>query len=247
VPKNAAKVENQNLKRNAMKIHCLAHVPFEDAANIGLWAQDRKYILNYTHFFRNETLPDIDSFDMLAIMGGLMNIYEHDAYPWLVEEKVFIKKAIDAGKKIVGICLGAQLLADCLGGKVTQNPHKEIGWHSITLTETGQKSPVFSGMPRQMDVFQWHGDTFSLPQGAVHLATNRTCANQAFLYGNHVLGLQFHLEYSQESIEKMLTYCADELVDGPFINSPEAIRNGFDKIQQTTERLYRILDSFVSF
>ena len=229
-----------------MKIHCLAHVPFEDAANIGRWAQDRGHTLNYTHFFRSEILPDPDSFDMLAIMGGLMNIYEHDAYPWLISEKEFIKKAIDAGKKVIGVCLGGQLIADVLGGKVTQNPQKEIGWHSITLTEAGSNCAVFSGMPREMEVFQWHGDTFSIPPGAVHLATNQTCPNQAFLYDSHVLGLQFHLEYSQESIEKMLVHCANELVDGPAINDPETIRGGYDKIPQTTNWLYTIMDTFAS-
>ena len=229
-----------------MEIHCLAHVPFEDAANIGRWAQDRGHTLNYTHLFRNETLPALDSFDMLAIMGGLMNVYEHDAYPWLVSEKQFIKNTIDAGKKVIGVCLGGQLLTDILGGKVTQNPQKEIGWHTIALTEAGQNSNIFSGMPGQMDVFQWHGDTFSIPPGAIHLATSQVCPNQAFLYGNHVLGLQFHLEYSQESIEKMLLHCADELVDGHAINDPETIRAGYDKIPQTTDRLYTILDTFTS-
>ena len=152
----------------------------------------------------------------------------------------------DAGKKVIGICLGAQLLADVLGGKVTQNPQKEIGWHSITLTKVGAESAIFSGIPRQMDVFQWHGDIFSLPPGATHLAKNQTCDNQAFFYGNHVLGLQFHLEYSRQSIEKMLTHCADELVDAPFIDTPEAIRAGYDKIPRTTDWLYAILDTFAA-
>jgi GMP synthase-like glutamine amidotransferase len=183
---------------------------------------------------------------MLAIMGGPMNVYEHDDYPWLVDEKQFIRKAIDAGKKVIGVCLGGQLLADVLGGEVTQNPQKEIGWHSITLTQAEVKSPIFAGMPREMVVFQWHGDTFSIPPGAVHLAKNQACPNQAFLWGKHVLGLHFHLEYSRESIEKMLTHCGDEIVKSPCINSVEAIRAGYDKIPQTTEWLYTILDTFTA-
>ena len=229
-----------------MNIHCLAHVPFEDAANIGLWAQDRGHALNYTRFFQDETLPNLDSFDMLAIMGGAMNVDEHDAYPWLVSEKAFIKNAVDAGKKVIGVCLGAQLLADVLDGKVTTNPQKEIGWHPITLTEAGVNSNIFLKTPKEMDVFQWHGDTFSIPPGAIHLAKNQTCANQAFLYGKHVLGFQFHLEYSQESIEKMLNACADEIVDAPAVNDANTIRAGYDKIPQTTEWLYTILDTFVA-
>ena len=226
-----------------MKIHCLAHVPFEDAANIGVWAADRGHTLSYTRFFEGDALPEIDAFDMLAIMGGLMNIYEHDEYPWLVEEKAFIKQAIDAGKKVIGICLGGQLLADVLGGEVTQNPDKEIGWHIIQQTPQAGES-TFAALPAEMRVFQWHGDTFSLPPGAVHLAANSTCANQAFQVGTNVLGLQFHLEYSVESIEKMLTHCADEIVTAPFIQNSEAIRAGYDHIPVATEWLYTLLDAF---
>ena len=229
-----------------MNIHCLAHVPFEDAANIGVWAADRGHKINYTRFFNGDALPAIDSFDMLAVMGGLMNIYEHDDYPWLVDEKHFLKQAIDAGKKIIGVCLGAQLIADVLGGKVTRNPHKEIGWHSISLTDAGRQCPLFKDMPAVLDIFQWHGDTFALPPEAVLLAENTTCSNQAFLYKNNVLALQFHMEYSRESIEKMLTHCADELVDAPYIQTPEAIRAGYDKITPATERLYQILDTFTA-
>lgn len=229
-----------------MRIHCLAHVPFEDAANIGAWAQQRGYPLSYTRFFQDNPLPSLDSFDMLAIMGGLMNIYEHDKYPWLITEKEFIKKVIDAGKKIVGVCLGGQLLADVLGGKVTRNPQKEIGWHRIWIKAQAKLSPVFSKFPVELEVFQWHGDTFAIPPGAVHLAENDICPNQAFLYENHVLGLQFHLEYSTESIEKMLIHCADELVPAPYINTPETIRAGYDKIPHLTNLLFSTLDEFVN-
>lgn len=227
-----------------MNIHCLAHVPFEDAANIGRWAALRRFPLSYTHFFRDETLPPIEAFDMLAIMGGLMNVYEHDEYPWLVTEKEFIRKAIEADKKIVGVCLGAQLLADVLGGSVTANAHKEIGWHRVKLTPQAEQSKAFSTLPQDMLVFQWHGDTFSLPPGAIHLASNDVCQNQAFQVGDTVLGLQFHMEYSQESIEKMLKNCAHELVRAPYIQTPEQIRAGYDNITRNTAWMYTLLDSF---
>ena len=228
-----------------MKIHCLAHVPFEDAANIGQWAQLRGYPLSYTHFFKDGTLPTLESFDVLAIMGGLMNVYEHDQYPWLVAEKAFIRRAIDAGKKIIGVCLGGQLLADVLGGTVTANAYKEIGWHTIKQTPQATQSKAFSALPTEMMVFQWHGDTFSLPPGAVHLASSNACENQAFQYGDTILGLQFHMEYSEESIEKMLTNCAHELVEAPYINTPDQIRNGYGNIAQNTDWLYTLLDAFI--
>lgn len=227
-----------------MKILTLTHVPFEDAAGIEAWAEARGHTLEYTQLYLNDVLPSLKSFDMLAIMGGPMNIYEHKAYPWLAKEKKFIRRAIDANKKVIGICLGAQLIADALGGSVTANTHKEIGWHKIKLSSRAAQSVAMSTLPSEMAVFQWHGDTFSIPPGAVHLGSSTVCTNQAFQYCQHVLALQFHIEYTVESIEKMLTHCADELVDAPYIQSPEQIRAAYDQIVQTNEWLYTLLDAF---
>ena len=228
-----------------MKIQVLMHVPFEDAANIGAWAAERGHSINETHLYAGQALPTLASFEMLAIMGGPMNIYEHDKHPWLVEEKVFIKQAVDAGKKVIGVCLGGQLIADVLGGTVTQGIHKEIGWHGITQTPQAGDS-LFSLLPKAMTVFQWHGDTFSIPPEAVHLAASEVCANQVFQVGDHVLGLQFHLEYSRDSIEKMLSHCADELVEAPFIQDRETIRAGYANITTTNDWLYTLLDAFTT-
>ena len=227
-----------------MKIHCLTHVSFEDAANIGKWAKLRGHSLSYTHLYRNELPPPIESFDVLAVMGGPMNIYEHDQYPWLAMEKEFIRKAIDADKKVIGVCLGAQLIADVLSGTITASAHKEIGWHLIELTDRAAELEAFSALPKQMTVFHWHGDIFTIPHNATRIAYSETCENQAFQYGDNVLGLQFHMEYSQDSIEKMLTHCGDELVDGAHINTPKQIRNGYNNIPQNTEWLYTLLDAF---
>ena len=227
-----------------MKICCLTHVPFEDAANLGVWAEQRGHSLTYTHLYRDEPLPTIELFDMVAIMGGPMNVYEHSRYPWLAQEKKFIRRAVDARKKVIGICLGAQLITDVLGGQIRPNTYKEIGWHTIKLTSRAAQSVGFSALPRKMTVFHWHGDTFSIPPGAIHLASSTVCTNQAFQYGEHVLGLQFHLEYSQESIEKMLDNCSDELIDSPYIQSTEQIRAGYDNIPHNTEWLFTLLDAF---
>lgn len=227
-----------------MRIHCLTHVPFEDAANISEWAKLRGHVLTYTHLYRDEPLPMIESLDMLAIMGGPMGIYEDDIYPWLTTEKEFIRKAIDTGKKAIGVCLGAQLIAAALGEQVVANRQKEIGWHPIQLTAQAKQSKAFSTLPPKMTVFHWHGDTFSLPRGAVHLASSAVCENQAFQYGDTVLSLQFHLEYSQESIEKMLMNCGNELVESPYVQNADEIRNGYGNIFQNTTWLYTLLDAF---
>ncbi len=229
-----------------MRIHCLTHVLFEDAANIGVWAQQRGHSLTYTHLYLDESLPPLESFDMLAVMGGPMNVYEHNRYPWLVSEKDFIRQAIDAEKKVVGVCLGAQLLAAALGGKVTANRQKEIGWYPIQLTPQAAQSKAFSTTSLEMMVFHWHGDTFSPPPGAVHLASSTACENQAFQYSDHVLGLQFHLEYSAESIEKILVNCSDELIDAPCIQTEDEIRSGASNIPQNAIWLDTLLDAFFS-
>jgi GMP synthase-like glutamine amidotransferase len=123
----------------------------------------------------------MDSFDFLAVMGGTMNIYEHDEHPWLIDEKRFIRQAIDAGKKVLGVCLGGQLIADVLGGPVTKNAFREIGWHCVQLTPQARELPLLeSSSTGELMVFQWHGDTFAIPPGAVCLASSRGCANQAF-------------------------------------------------------------------
>ncbi|OQY06028.1 MAG: amidotransferase [Planctomycetales bacterium 4572_13] len=229
-----------------MRIHCLTHVPFEDAANIGEWTKLHGHSLTYTHLYLDESLPPPESFDMLAVMGGPMNVYEHDRYPWLVSEKDFIQQAIDAEKKIIGVCLGAQLIADVLGGEVFPNDHKEIGWHPIQLNPQAAQSKVFLMLPPEMMVFHWHGDTFSLPPGVIHLASSGVCENQAFQYGDHVLGLQFHLEYSAESLEKMLAHCGNELIDAPHIQTADEIRGGIPNLPTNTLWLRSLLDAFLA-
>ena len=183
---------------------------------------------------------DSSEIDILAIMGGLMNVYQYRDYPWLKEEKKFIEKAINRKIKVIGICLGAQLIADVLGARVTQNPYVEIGWHDVTLTDVGANSNILMGFPKTFIAFHWHGDTFEIPDGASHLAYSEACANQAFKYENNVIGLQFHLEYSQESIEKMLDNCSDELVGAQYVQNKERIRFNYHLLKQNTGLLKKI-------
>ena len=230
--------------KSSVRIHYLQHVPFEDAANIGGWALDRGHTVTRTRLYDDESLPSLDSFDWLVVMGGPMNIYEHDAYPWLVAEKRFMEKAIEQGKPVLGICLGAQLAADVLGGRVKRNGHKEIGWFPVSLTEEGKQAKVVEGFPDSFFAFHWHGDTFSTPPGAQKLAGSEASMNQAFQYADNVIGLQFHLDYSVESIEKMVRHCGDELLSGTSVQTAEAIRKSYDRVAETSRLLYRLLDNF---
>ncbi|MBP7053509.1 MAG: type 1 glutamine amidotransferase [Phycisphaerae bacterium] len=228
-----------------MRVHYLQHVPFEDAANIAVWAESRNHIVTRTRLYENEPLPEIDDIGLLAIMGGPMNVYQYRNHPWLKREKAFIERAVARGVSILGVCLGAQLLADVLGAKVTQNPHVEIGWFPVRLTAEARDSDLFHGLPTEFHAFHWHGDTFDIPPGARRLAQSEACPNQAFEYSGRAVGLQCHLEYTADSIHSMLAHCACELTDAPFIQSREQILARFDQVERTRELLFTLLDSIL--
>lgn len=206
-----------------MRIHALLHVEFEGLGHIGRWIADRGHALTLSRLHGGDPLPRMADFDRLVIMGGPMNIYEDALHPWLPGERALIREAIAAGKSAVGICLGAQLLADALGSKVFAGKNKEIGWWPIRLTEAGKRSGFLADLPEAATVFHWHGDTFDVPGGAVHLATSEGCASQAFLYEHRILGLQFHLESTSETVAALVAHCGDELVPGRFIQTEAEI------------------------
>lgn len=225
-----------------MRIHSLEHEPFEGLGNIEVWAKSKGHRITRTLLFKNEKLPETSDFDWLFIMGGSMNIYEEDKFPWLKEEKDFIAKAIAANKIILGICLGSQLLADVLGGKVSKNKLKEIGWFPVSLTREARDSSIFSILPGTFTAFHWHGDTFKIPNGARRIAQSEGCANQAFEYGR-AIGLQFHLEYSKKSIDLMFKNCSDELVDGKYIQTADEIISKMGYVTGMNKTLNLILDN----
>lgn len=206
-----------------MKIHYLQHVPFEGLGSIENWICERNHQLTVTRVYENVDFPAMQDFEWLIIMGGPMNIYEDERYPWLKAERQFIKETIHAGKTVLGICLGAQLIADALGAKVFPNPDKEIGWFPIELTSEGRASWLLRDFPDKLKVFHWHGDTFPLPPGAIRLARSQVCEQQAFLYQERVLALQFHLETTRPSAEQLIENCGNELVNAPFIQSTDSI------------------------
>ncbi len=202
-----------------MRIHSLQHVPFED---IGSMANDfitRAYTLGTTHWYRGDQAPDVHSFDALIVMGGPMGIYDEEIYPWLADEKILIKDAINAGKIVIGICLGAQLIADVLGGKVTRNTHKEIGWLPLQVLPAASAHPVAQILAKYPDVFHWHGDTFAIPPGALHIARSEGCLNQAYVINNQVYGFQFHLETTPASAAALIEHCAAD-IDGSRYTQP---------------------------
>ena len=224
-----------------MRIHYLQHVPFEDLASMESWTASRGHTLSRTRLFSGERLPDLSSFDWLVVTGGPMNIYQEDRYAWLAEEKEFIGRAISGGKIVLGVCLGAQLISSVLGGMVTKNRYREIGWFQVRLTEEGRASSVFSVLPDRFVALHWHGDTFSIPPGAMRVAESDACPNQAFILGK-AIGLQFHLETSPESIKRLLENCGDELAEGHYVQRPEDLAAGQDCFDGLQGLMVRLLD-----
>lgn len=162
--------------------------------------------IRYVNFGREpEAKPTLQKYEALIVLGGPMNSDQIESYPNLITEVEIIREAVGRDMSILGICLGAQLLATALGGAVSRNPAREIGWYDVDLTEAGATDPVLSSFASKQQVFQWHEDGISLPPGAVHLARSDASEVQAFRYGKHAYGFQFHLEASRLLIERWLT------------------------------------------
>ena len=223
-----------------MQIHSLQHVPFEGVGSIESWAKAHHAPITVTRLDRAETLPAVSQLDWLIVMGGPMSVSDEAQYPWLTQEKHFIEQAIAAQKIVIGICLGAQLIANVLGARVFPNRHKEIGWFPIRRTPAGLGSPIFRGLPDEFDVFHWHGETFDLPSEAVLIASSEACQHQAFTYHDHVIGLQFHLETTPQSARDLIANCGAELIDAPYIQRADTMlqdEQKFRRINQLMETL----------
>ena len=170
-----------------------------------------------------------------------MSVNDESEHPWLVQEKEFIRQAIRLGLPVIGICLGAQLIASALGAKVYSGRHTEIGWFPLEAAVTGED--VFR-LPPGVPVFHWHGEAFDLPSGAVHLAKSDACENQAFQIGRNVVGLQFHLETTPESAALILEHCGDELVPGDYVQTDANIR---ETSETACADINRVMDELLSY
>ena len=191
--------------------------------------------------------PPLDDVDGLVVMGGPMGVSEQDRYPFLTRELELLRQAIRAGRPVLGVCLGAQLLAAALGAAVTRNPQKEIGWYSLIRESGAEGDPLFEPFGSTETVFQWHGDTFALPKGAVRLASSPLCREQAFRYGDNVYGLQFHLEMTQAMIRAWMRTPENraELSSLEGMIDPSAIRRQSPQhLQRLTELSHHVARAF---
>jgi len=240
-----------------MKVHYLQHVSYEGVGLIQDWAETRSHELSGTMLFAEPSgasaMPDPEGVDLLVVMGGPMNVYEHDQYPWLLAEKAFIGACISAGKPVLGICLGAQLIADVLGGEVSRAPYEEIGWYPVELTEAARQLEVFADFPDRFTTLQWHGDTFSIPPGAIRAAFSEAVANQAFTFDDgRVIGLQFHLEETRETLGELIAAAGQGLpagspdtARGPWVASREDLLAPDAPFDSCRDMLFGLLDRMV--
>jgi GMP synthase-like glutamine amidotransferase len=228
-----------------MKIHYLQHVPFEDVSYMGNWAKENGIHFSRIRVYEYDPYPHLSDVEALIIMGGPMGARDDQIYPWLKSEKAYIRKAIQKNKIVVGVCLGAQLIAMVLGAKVYPNPHKEIGWFPVHKTPQAHNTSIGKILPESFMAFHWHGDTFDIPKGAVRLAESKVCKNQAFVYLNRVIALQFHLESTQSSIESLIQNCRDELISAPYIQTVDQIRKGYHQIESLNTIMVNLMNFII--
>lgn len=210
-------------ERFRARIACLQHVPFEGPAALATWARDRGHALRAHHLYRGDALPAPSDFEWLFVLGGPMSANDEATHSWMTGEKRLLTAACEAGRAILGVCLGAQLLASALGARVHAAQAVEIGWHPVRTRVADAKGTPFEAVPASFVPFHWHGETFELPAGAVHVAETDVVPHQAFAVGELALGLQFHVEATPESVESLVRACGDEIGDGPFEQPAAAI------------------------
>jgi GMP synthase-like glutamine amidotransferase len=230
-----------------MRVHVFQHVPFEGLGSIGPWLAARGAGVAFTRFFdERPRLPELDAFDLLVVMGGPMSVNDGARLPWLRDERQRVAEAVAGGKAVLGICLGAQLIASALGARVYPNAQREIGWFPVYGESGGGGGAGRFAFPRAFTAFHWHGETFDLPPGAARLARSEACANQAFRFGERVVGLQFHLETTPASAAALIGHCRDELVPGPFVQGEEALRAaGDERYAEANTRMAALLEALV--
>ena len=218
-----------------MRIQLIEHDPEDfSRTNISFWAAEKGHPLNQTFICNNEALPPVDSFDWLMVMGGSQHAWDEQGNSWLQEEKAFVREALDKGKLILGICFGAQILAEALGGRIFPNEHKEIGWHDVSLNRQGRESFLFQNIPQSFVSLHWHSDHFSLPANCTRLANSKASENQAFVCnGRPLVGLQFHPEYTRDMVKYYAGEHSQDWVPDMFVSSGDEVLARTDEIPDT--------------
>lgn len=225
-----------------MRVHVLQHVPFEGPGSIATWLAARDAHVTRTALYESPVLPEPDAFDWLIVMGGPMSVNDEADLPWLAPEKRFVGDAIAQGKTVLGICLGAQIIAASAGARVRPGHEREIGWHPVTPVRGRGADGLAALFAPETEVFHWHGETFDLPPGAEHLLRSAACEHQAFALGERVLGLQFHLETTPESAEALIANCPADLRPGSWVQTAGWMLSQPQRFERINRLMERVLD-----
>lgn len=229
-----------------MRIHILQQVPFEDEGYIRVWAKLRGHTLTRTRLFGTALFPPHRRFDALIVLGGPMNVYDYERYSWLLHEKTFILDAMEGDTPVLGIDLGAQLIADVLGAGIRRNPHRKLGWFPVSLLVSARRTRLFKHFPPTFVALHWHDDTFDIPPGAVRLASSEACANQAFKVGERILGLQFHLECSRHNLQAMIRNAGNDPGAVAFVQGAADLLADPSRMRAAQGLLFKMLDAWTA-
>lgn len=230
---------------NGPRVHWIQHVPYEGLGAIAPWLAEYDAVVERTAAYEASRFPAPDTFDMLIIMGGPMGAFDDARHPWLGYERAAIRSAVQADKLVLGICLGAQLIAAGLGASVRRNRSPEIGWFPVEPTTEAASGPFADAFLDSLDVFHWHYDTFDLPDDAVRLAYSEACTHQAFAIGDRVLALQFHPEMELEEARAIVEHDAPSLPRGPWVQRAAEMFARPERFETTNVWLTALLDRWV--
>jgi GMP synthase-like glutamine amidotransferase len=227
-----------------MIIQVLQHVAFEHPGTIIDWAEAHQHQINYTLLYEKHAFPKMESFDLLIILGGPMSVNDTEKHKWLDKEIAFIQASIQKKKKIIGICLGSQLLAKALGADVYKNNLQEIGFFPLVKTLSGFKNKLTQALPDTWPMFHWHGETFDLPEKAQNLYSSKACQNQMFQHGN-CIGIQFHPEVNLALLKSMVENGEKELNERLYIQNKAALLNSTFDFKKQKETFFQLLQNFI--
>ena len=224
-----------------MHVEIVQHVSFEGPGAVAIWADVGGHSLHCTHLYRGDRLPDNGDVDLAVIMGGPMSVHDEERFPWLREEKAWIRERLDARIPIAGICLGSQLVASQLGADVAAGELPEVGWFPVERCPN--ESTLFRDFPDWLSVLHWHRECHGLPDGAHRIAKSRTTPVQAFDYQGYAIGLQFHLEVGEHEIEKLCGAAVEDTMQkGKYVQTVHEIREGVHHAPANRKALYDLLN-----
>ncbi|MFA8449516.1 MAG: type 1 glutamine amidotransferase [Bacteroidales bacterium] len=227
------------------RLHIFQHLKTNQTGHVTLWAQKRNLETTISTFFDTDyIIPPADEVDGLVVLGGPMSVNDEENHPHLIQEKAFIREMYNSGKKIFGICLGAQMIANAFKSKVSKSEVKEIGWHEISLTPEGIESPILKDFPKNFSSFQFHEDTFELPEGAELLASTPECPNQAYSIKDKVFAVQFHPEMQEDTVINLANNWLPKMGKGKKIQEAEEMLSQCSLIPENHKRLEDMLDRF---